>query len=124
MEREEKIAFNEALRSRTKLFALRVIKLFQALPKTGESQILGKQLVRSATSVAANYRAVCRSRSKAEFTSKMSIVIEESDESVFWIEMLIESKIITERKLASLLKEANELTAIFASTRKTLTKTK
>ena len=78
----------EELRERTKKFALRVIRLFQVLPKNTEAQILGKQLLRCGTSVAANYRATCRSRSKAEFISRLGIVAEEADESVLWLELL------------------------------------
>ena len=78
------IEFREQLKRRTKAFALRVIRLYQSLSNNTESQIIGKQLLRSATSVAANYRAACRSRSNAEFYSKISIVIEEADESLFW----------------------------------------
>ncbi len=118
----DKAAFNEALRNRTKQFALRIIRLFQTLPKSGESQIIGKQLVKSGTSVAANYRAACRARSKAEFISKISIVIEEADESAFWLELLIESKILPEKKLIPLQEEAIELLSIFSSARKTSTK--
>jgi four helix bundle protein len=120
----DKAAFNEALRNRTKQFALRIIKLFQTLPKSGESQIIGKQLVKSGTSVAANYRAACRARSKAEFISKINIVIEEADESGFWMELLIESKIVQEKKLIPLLKETIELLSIFSSARKTSIKKK
>ncbi len=75
----------EQMRDRTKQFALRIVKLFRALPRSPEAQVMGKQLLRSGTSVAANYRAVCRARSSAEFLAKMGIVIEEADESVFWL---------------------------------------
>lgn len=85
------IEFREQMKQRTKTFALRVIRLFQALPKTSEAAVIGKQLLRSATSVAANYRAACRSRSNAEFYSKISIVIVEADESLFWLEILTEA---------------------------------
>ena len=96
---------------RTRRFALRVIKLFQALPKDAEAQILGKQLLRSATSVAANYRATCRARSKAEFVAKIGVVLEEADESVFWLEMLEESEIVKPVLLTALKQEAFELTS-------------
>lgn len=89
----------EAFKRRTKLLSLRIIKLFQALPKTDEARIIGKQLLRAATSVAANYRAACRSRSEAEFFSKISIVVEEADETLFWLEILNEAKIVTTEKL-------------------------
>jgi len=118
----DKAIFNEALRNRTKQFALRIIKLFQSLPKSGECQIIGKQLLKSGTSVAANYRAACRAKSKAEFVSKISIVIEEADESAFWLELLIDSKIVQEKKLTPLLHEAIELLSIFSTARKTSTK--
>ena len=109
----------EELRQRSKQFALRVIRMFKFLPKTEEAKILGKQILRAGTSAAANYRAACRARSKAEFVSKMGIVVEEIDETVFWLELLVESEIVEYRKIQELLKEANELLAIFASSRKT-----
>ncbi|MBX7152045.1 four helix bundle protein [bacterium] len=109
----------EELKKRTKLFAIRIVRLFRTLPKTEESRVIGKQLLRSGTSVAANYRAVCRARSKAEFIAKMGIVVEEIDETVFWLEMLIDTKIIKELLLKDLLKEANELLAIFAASQRT-----
>ena len=108
------------MKSRTKLFALRVIKVFKNLPKEEEAQIIGKQLLRSATSVGANYRAACRARSDAEYFSKMCIVVEEVDESAYWMELLIEAETIPATRLESLLNETNELLAIFASSRKTL----
>jgi four helix bundle protein len=109
----------EELRARTKRFALRIIRLFQRLPRSPEAQILGKQLLRSGTSVGANYRAAGRARSKAEFSSKIGIVVEEADETVFWLECQVETGIIKEELLQDLLKEANELVAIlsFASYR-------
>ncbi len=113
---------SEAFKQRTKVFALRVIKMYQNLPKTEEARIIGKQLLRSATSVAANYRAVCRARSEAEFISKLGIVVEEADESVFWLELLVESEIIKQEKLTLLIKEANEILAVVASSRKTAKK--
>jgi len=109
----------EELRNRTKRFALRVIRLFRSLPRTTEAQVLGKQLLRSGTSVGANYRATGRARSKAEFIAKMGIVVEEADETVFWIECLIESEIVKKELLADLLAEANELVAIFAASHRT-----
>ena len=113
-----KIEFIEAFKNRTKLFALRTIRLFQALPKSEEARIIGRQLLRSATSVGANYRAVCRARSKREFFSKLSIVVEEADESLFWIEILIESGIMSEEKLESLQKEITEILAVLSKARK------
>jgi four helix bundle protein len=109
----------EALRARTKKFALRIIRLFRHLPKSPDAQVLGKQLLRSGTSVGANYRAAGRARSKAEFISKIAIVVEETDESVFWLECLIESGIVPEALLQDLLVEANELLAIFAASLRT-----
>jgi four helix bundle protein len=109
----------EQLRERTKHFALRIIRLFQALPKSTEAQVLGKQLLRCGTSVAANYRAACRARSKAEFVSRIGIVAEEADESVLWIEMLGESKILHCDRLQQISMEAKELAAIFSASQKT-----
>jgi four helix bundle protein len=105
----------EQLRARTKKFAIRTVQLFKALPKTDEARIMGKQVLRSGTSVAANYRAVCRSRSKAEFISKMGIVVEEADETTFWLELLHETGIVPEVRLRELLAETNELLAICAA---------
>lgn len=98
---------------------MKVIKLFQALPKTGEARILGKQLLRSGTSVGANFRAATRARSRKEFFSKLSVTIEEADESAYWMELLIEANIIPENKLNALYNEAIELTKITAVSRKT-----
>ena len=84
----------EQLRDRTKAFALRVIRLFRSLPYKADAQVLGKQLLRCGTSVAANYRAVCRARSKAEFIARIGIVAEEADEAVLWLELLTESGIV------------------------------
>ncbi|MFI5091102.1 MAG: four helix bundle protein [Terriglobales bacterium] len=109
----------EELRNRTKRFALRIVRLFRHLPRTTEAQVLGKQLLRSGTSVGANYRAAGRARSKAEFVAKMGIVVEEADEIVFWIECLIESGIVKPDLLSDLLSEANELLAIFAASQRT-----
>jgi four helix bundle protein len=109
----------EELRNRTKRFALRIIRLFQHLPRTTEPQVLGKQLLRSGTSVGANYRAAGRARSKAEFISKMGIVVEEADETVFWVECLIELGIVKPELLTDILDEANELVAIFAASQRT-----
>ncbi len=114
----DKITFREEFKTRTKQLALRVIRLFQALPKTSEAQIIGKQLLRSATSVAANYRAACRARSGKELFSKLSIVVEEADEVLFWIELLIESNIIEKTLLGSLHQEAEEILKIVAVARK------
>jgi four helix bundle protein len=109
----------EELRNRTKQFALKIIRLFRSLPKTPEAQVLGKQLLRSGTSVGANYRAAGRARSKAEFISKIGIVVEEADEVLFWIECLTESGIVKEHLLTDVHTEANELVAIFVVSRRT-----
>jgi four helix bundle protein len=109
----------EILRDRTKAFAVRVVRLYQALPTRTDAQILGKQLVRSGTSVAANYRAACRARSRAEFAAKIGIVLEEADETAFWLEMLVDAKIVQQSKLCDLVREARELTAIFSASRET-----
>ena len=114
------IVFATEMKERTKQFSLRVIRLFRTLPKTEEARILGKQLLRSATSVGANYRAACRARSDNEYYSKLCIVVEESDETMFWLELLIESKIFESERLQPLLNEAEELTKIFASSRSKL----
>lgn len=109
----------EQIRNRTKQFAIRIVRLFRSLAKTDEARTIGRQLLRSGTSVAANYRAVCRARSKAEFIAKIGVVVEEADETVFWLELLIETGIVSEEKLRDLLKEANELVAIFAASQRT-----
>jgi four helix bundle protein len=96
-------------------FALRILKLCQNLPKTDESRAIARQLVRSGTSVGANYRSVVRARSRPEFISKLGIVVEEADETVFWLELLVESGIVPDAKLKLLLQEANELLAMFAA---------
>jgi len=105
----------ERLKARTKQFAIRIVRVFKSLPRNDEARIIGKQLLRAGTSVAANYRAVCRSRSKAEFISRISVVVEKADETAFWLELLIETSIIPEVRLRDLLTEANELLAIFAA---------
>ena len=109
----------QELRERTKTFALRVLKLFQALPRTDAAQIVGRQMFRSATSVAANYRAMNRARSRAEFIAKLGLVLEEMDETVFWLEMLADGGLVERNRLAALMKEANELLAIFAASQRT-----
>ena len=99
----DKAAFIEEFKRRTKQYVLRSVRVFQALPKTAEAQIIGKQFLRSASSTGANYRAVCRARSKSEFYAKLSITIEEADESLFWMEILSETEIIPVIKLESLM---------------------
>jgi len=115
----EHLSKQEELRNRTKRFALRIIHLFRHLPQTTEAQVLGKQLLRSGTSIGANCRAAGRARSKAEFVSKIGVVVEEADETVFWIECLIDSGIVKPELLAGLLSEGNELVAIFAASQRT-----
>ena len=109
----------EELRDRTKKFAIRVVMLFRALPKTEEARVIGRQLLRSATSVAANYRAVCRARSHAEFVSKIGTVVEEMDETMFWLEFLADVDIMPPSRLSELVKEGNELLAIVAASQRT-----
>lgn len=103
------------LRERTTAFALRVVKMFVALPKTDEARVLGKQVLRSGTSVGANYREAWRARSKPEFISKLGDCPKELDESSYWLELLVESEIIPASRLASLQDECNQLIAIFTT---------
>jgi len=91
---QSRAEFNQLLRERTKAAALRIIALYQNLPRTGEADVIGKQLLRAATSVAANYRAACRGRSAAEWYAKLCICVEEADESLFWLELLGDAGII------------------------------
>ena len=107
------------MRQRTKQFAMRVVGLFKRLPKTDAARIIGKQVLRAGTSVAANYRAVNRARSKAEFIAKMGVVVGEADETVFWLEPLVETGIVDKTLMRRLLTEANELLAIFAASQST-----
>ncbi|MEQ8473513.1 MAG: four helix bundle protein [Marinoscillum sp.] len=109
----------DELKLRSKKFALRIIKLVDSLPNTKAGRAIANQIVRSGTSVAANYRAAFRARSHKEFISKMGIVEEESDETLFWLEMILESGMVEKEKLAALIKEADELTAIFTASGKT-----
>jgi len=105
----------EDLRQRTKAFALRIIKLYTALPKSTEAQVLGKQLLRSETSVGAHYREAIRSRSKAEHISKVGVGLQELEESIYWLELLTDAGLIMPPKIGSLMNEANELIAIFVT---------
>ena len=109
----------EQMRERTKQFAMRIVKLFRRIPKSDEARVIGKQVLGAGTSVAANYRAVCRARSKAEFIARIGTVVEEADETVFWLELLIETGIVKQEQLENLLIEANELLAIFAASQNT-----
>src|SRR5438552_9296079 len=105
------------LKHRTKQFALRVLRLVAALPRTTEGRALGSQLVRSGTSVGSNYRAACRGRSKAEFIAKLGTVEEEADETAYWMEVIIEGELLKRDKVEPLLNEAYELIKIMASSR-------
>src|SRR5467141_2155735 len=107
------------LKKRTKAFALRILRLVDTLPKTTAGRSLASQILRSATSVAANYRAACRAKSTADFIAKMGIVEEEADETLFWLELLEESELVTAAKLTAIKQEADELIAITVASIKT-----
>ena len=107
------------LKKRTKQFALRVIKLVENLPPSEAARVIGNQLLRSSTSVPANYRAACRARSTAEFIAKIGIVEEETDESVFWMEMLVDAGLVKESRVEDLMDEGNQLTSIWVTSIKT-----
>jgi four helix bundle protein len=109
----------EALRDRTKAFAIRIVKLYRSLPHTADSQVVGKQLVRCGTSVAANYRSACRGRSRAEWLAKIGLVVEEADETVFRLEMLSDCDIVSSERCEDIVKEARELSTIFTATQHT-----
>jgi len=109
----------EALKERCKVLALRVMSLIDHLPKSVQGRVIADQIMRSASSVAANYRAACRARSKAEFVAKLSIVVEEADETVLWLELIKDGKLLPENRVGNLLEEANEITAIMVASRKT-----
>jgi len=109
----------EELKSRTKKFSIEVIKLCRTFPKEEESVIIKRQMIRSATSTAANYRAVCRARSDAEFFSKLSIVVEEADETLFWLELITELELVKNAQLKNCFDEADQLVRIFSKSRKT-----
>ena len=108
----------DELRARTKEFALRIIKLVAALPKNVEGRAIANQLVRSGTSVAANYRSACRARSRIEFAAKLGVVLEEADETLLWLELIVAAKLLPAARVNVLLREANELVAIFVTSRK------
>jgi four helix bundle protein len=110
----------EQLRNRTKAFALAAIRLVRTFPRTTDGYVVGRQFLRAATSVAANYRAACRARSRAEFFSKLCNVVEEVDESVLWLELITESDLIPAARTLSIQKEAVELRAILAASRRTM----
>ena len=109
----------EEFKKRTKAFALRVIHLVESLPNTRTSNVIGKQLLRSGTSVGANYRAACRARSRADFISKMGLVEEECDESNYWMELLVDSGQMKPARLSKLMREADELLAMIVASCKT-----
>lgn len=104
-----------ALRVRTKDFALRIIRMYRALPKSGEASVIGKQILRSGTSVGAQYREAYRAKSPRDFINKMEGSLQELDETAFWIELLVEAEIMPEERMSGLAKETDELIAIFVS---------
>jgi len=116
--KSEKVVRSADLKARTKQFALRVIKLVDALPRTIQGRAVANQIIRSATSVTANYRAACRARSRAEFIAKIGVVEEEADETAFRLELIIDSALLTQTRVRPLLTEAGELVAIMAASRK------
>ena len=109
----------DELKNRTKKFALQIIKLVDELPNTIAGRAIGNQIIRSGTSVASNYRSACRARSNADFISKITVVEEECDETLFWLELIDEAGLLEKEKLIFLIKEADELTAIFTASGKT-----
>ncbi|MCE7066827.1 four helix bundle protein [Dyadobacter sp. CY326] len=113
-----KEVFVNALRDRTKIFVLRSIRLFKSLPSNEEARVIGKQFLRSSSSVGANYRAACRARSQREFFAKLSITIEEADESLFWMEIISEAGLLPIEKLQNLMNEATEIIKILSKARK------
>jgi four helix bundle protein len=110
----------QMFKDRTKKLGLRVIRLVEALPKSRIADVIGKQLLRSATSIGANYRAACRGKSTADMLAKLAVVEEEADESIYWMELLAESKIVPAAKLKALMAETNEILAMTVSSIKTL----
>ncbi len=114
----------QEFKKRTKQLALRIINLVNSLPKTTTAQVIGKQIIRSATSVGANYRAACRAKSTADILHKLAIVEEEADETLYWLELLVEAEIFPESKLKSLMIETNEIVAMIVASIKTLKKRK
>ena len=103
------------LKARTKAFALRIVRMYAALPRTVVAEVLGKQVLRSGTSVGAHYREACRARSAAEFISKMEVGLQGLEETAYWLELLVEAEVLSTERLGSLRKEADELTAILVS---------
>ena len=109
------IHMEKDLRQRTKDFALRIVRMFVALPKTAEARVIGRQVLRSGTSIGANYREAFRGRSKAEFIAKCGDSLRELEETTYWLELLVDGQIVTVTKLSSLRRECDELTAIFVT---------
>jgi four helix bundle protein len=114
----------DQLKTRTKDFALRVINMVEAIPPKPAGQIIARQILRSATSVGANYRAACRAQSRADFAAKLAIVAEEADETIYWLELLGESGLVKSKRLEALIKETDELVAIVTASRKTVRRSK
>ena len=110
----------EALKQRTRDFAIRIIRMGRFLPRSEEARVVGSQLLRSGTSVAANYRAACRARSRAEFIAKLGTVVEEMDETVFWLDLMTASEIMPDHRMRALHSEADELLAIFVASQLTV----
>jgi four helix bundle protein len=118
----ETIVDEQEFKDRTKKIALRVIRVVESLPKTKTADVIGRQLLRSGTSVGANYRSACRGKSPADMIAKLAIVEEEADESIYWLELLSETKLIHSDRLAPLIQEHNEIVAMIVSSQKTLRK--
>jgi len=112
------------MKRRTKAFAVKIVRLFESLPQKRAAYVLGRQLLRCGTSVGANYRSACRAKSTADFVAKMGIVEEEIDETIYWLELLIEVGILRAEEVEAILKEANELLAIVVASIKTARKNK
>jgi four helix bundle protein len=106
--------FSEKFKARTKAFAVQIIRFYKDLPKTDEARVLGRQVLRSGTSLAANYRAVCRAKSQADFVSKLGTVVEEADETLLWLELFEDAQIVTQEKLKKVKPESEELLRIVA----------
>jgi len=104
-------------KERLKIYAIAIIKLYRKIPKSGEGRVIGKQMLRSGTSVAANYRSACRGRSRKEFIAKLGIVIEEADETLFWLELVRDSNIYHGKEIDFLIRETDEILAIISKTR-------
>jgi len=109
----------EELKTRTKQFALRIIRLVESFPRTSTARTIGRQLLRSGTSVGASYRAACQARTRADYISKVGIAIDEADKSLYWMELVVDAKVIPAEKLTALTKEANEIVAVLPATTRT-----